>query len=159
MGKKSTISYEKKEIIIRMLNESALEQKEIAKIMDVSATSVARIKKMYKNGENLQAKFKGRSGSKRITSERNDRMILKHILNNRKKSTHHINNIIRESNINISNRTLRRRIKEFGLANRRPTIKQKLTKTMMKKRRAWGNKYKCFSVSDWQNVINSSLFS
>lgn len=156
MGRKPDITLMKKQRIADLLEHSSLKQYEIAKIVGTSKYVVSRIKKLLQNGEFVTPPHRGNCRKQKKTSEREDRTILKLTLQNRKRSTAAINDIIKKNDINISNRTLRRRFKQLGLKQCRPTIKQKLTPNMITKRIAWGRKYKHFSVSDWSNVRKNS---
>ena len=60
---------------------------------------------------------------------------------------------VNDESIQISQRTVQRRLAEVGLMVRKPTRKQKLTKAIMTKRLRWARKYRIFTDEDWKRVI------
>lgn len=157
MGKVSDLSPKKIGQISGLIKANKMSQYEIANIVGVSRSSVKNIKKKMDSGDSLRNKRKGKCGRKRITTPRTDRKIRDLCLENRKMPkrllTKHINN----EGINISQRTVQRRLAEIGLKARKPARKPKLTEAMIKKRLKWARKYKNFTVDDWRRVnINIS---
>jgi len=58
-----------------------------------------------------------------------------------------------DEGIQVSQRTVQRRLAEVGLMARKPAPKPKLTKGMMTKRLKWARKYKTFTAENWKRVI------
>lgn len=144
MGKKADISpkkYAKLEILLKTTTKS---QRDIAKLAGVSASVVNRVKKRL-NFSGLPcepSKRIGCCGRKRVTTPRTDRTLINISKSNRKLTTKSIQvRLGSEYGINISTRTVRRRLVEAGLNARRPRKKPKLTPVMIKKRKVWAKKF------------------
>ena len=100
----------------------------------------------------MKVKRKGACGRPRITSERTDRKIRDICIQNRKSALNLLEKHITEAGIQVSERTLRRRLAEEGLVSRRPARKPRLTPAMITKRYRWAQKYKKFTKDDWKKV-------
>lgn len=153
MGRRSDYNESLKTSVKILLEHSDHSVREIARKLNISKSGVQRIADKVKHGQSLQSKRFNKGRVRRKTTNRDDRKIVKIALFNRKKPLKVVGNIIRESGINISNVTIRRRFYENGLRCRRPAKKQKLTPNMMKKRYEWAKKYKEYANEDWSNVM------
>lgn len=99
----------------------------------------------------------GKCGRKRITTPRTDRKIRDVCLQNRKKSVAHLTTMINNEGINVSKRTVRRRLAEENLVGRRPMKKPRLTEAMKSKRLQWAKQHRSMTVEDWSRVSTTFL--
>ena len=86
MGKASDLSLRKKVQVKVLLERSALKIVKIAKTLNISTSTVGRIKKKLRNNEDFEAKRARKCGRKRKTTPRFDRKIVKMCLSNRRRS-------------------------------------------------------------------------
>jgi len=60
---------------------------------------------------------------------------------------------VNDEGIQVSQRTLERKLAEVGWMARKPARKPMLTKAMMTKQLRWARKYRTFTAEDWKKVI------
>lgn len=152
MGKVCDLSPKKIGEVSGLLKANRLSQYEIANIVGVSRSSVKNIKKKMDSGNTLYSQRKGKCGRKRITTPRTDRKIRDICLQNRKMPKQMLVKYVIDEGIQVSQRTVQRRLAEVGLMARKPARKPKLTQGMIRKRLDWAKKYKKLSVEDWKRV-------
>lgn len=152
MGKRCDLSPRKKCEIRTLLLHTSHSQRKIAELAGVSASTVNIIKENLNQNLPISPQRKGRCGRKKMTTPRDDRKIRDICLDNRKKSSSHLTNIIKEAGIEVSHRTVRRRLAEEGLTGHRPSKKPKLTEAMKKKRLAWAREHRHMTTEDWNKV-------
>jgi len=153
MGKNSDLSPMKIGEISGLLKANQLSQYEISAIVKVSRSAVKNIKRKMDCGISLSSNRKGNCGRKRITTSRTDRKIRNICVANRKMPKSLLTKQVNHEGIQVSQRTVQRRLAEVGLMARRPARKPKLTKAMMTKRLRWARKYRTFTAEDWKRVI------
>lgn len=156
MGKASDTSPRKCREIQTLLLHSTHSQRDIATITGVSKSVVNRIKIKINQNNPLEAGRVGKCGRKRITTLRTDRKIRDICLENRKKSVARLTTMINAEGINVSKRTVRRRLAEENLIGRRPIKKPRLTEAMKKKRLQWAKQHRNVTVEEWSRV--STIF-
>lgn len=152
MGKKSDISRIKIDMVKGLLDADNISQREITKRVKVSKTTVANVKKKMDLLLPLKPQREGKCGRKHSITPRGKRILKKIVLEDRRLTNEQIKNKLQESGVNVSTRTVRRDLKEFGFESRRPVKKPKLTEKMMKKRLQWCRKYKDFTEDDWMKI-------
>lgn len=137
---------------IILLHKQGLSQVKIAKTIKCSRCAVqTTINRYLRTGmyHNLP-----KSGRKRVTSAREDRMIERIALRNRHKSAVTIAAEVRaQRNAPLSVHTVRRRLSAANLRARKPRHKPLLTELHRKKRLQWAKKYQHWKVEDWAKVI------
>lgn len=141
MGSASDLSPAKISQIKVLLSLEKYSQRQIAELVCVSQSSVRNIQKKVKENQTLSPHRVGRCGRKKITTPRSERKIERITLENRRSSRRQIQDLLRDSGVNVSSMTLRRRWKEMGFTCRRPVKKPKLTPAMMQKRLAFAREY------------------
>lgn len=124
MGSKKDVSEAIKAKICTLLQFSGLPKADIAKICCVGKTTVYDIVKKMELFLSLESSRIGRSGRNRCTTAREDRIIKKIAEANKKLPLEGLKKSIEEMGVDISNRTLRRKLSEIGLNARRPCKKQ-----------------------------------
>lgn len=152
MGRKGDITSEKKAEVIALINNLNVSQREIAKIANISVATVNRIKADIEKNISPPTTKRTNCGSKRITTTRDDRKIAKICVENRRSSRSIILHKAKEAGINISDRTLQRRMRGLGFKCHRPAKKPRLTSTMIKKRLEWAKMHRHWTVTDWEKV-------
>lgn len=159
MGRGVDLTPRKKSEVKTLLMHTNHSQRKIAELAGVSKSAVNKIKINLDQDEPLSPKRKGNCGRKRITTPRSDRKIRDICLQNRKKSAGLLTQMVQESGIQVSKRTVQRRLAEEGLTGHRPAKKPRLTEAMKKKRLAWAREHRLMSVEDWSKVsFNVNLY-
>lgn len=153
MGRRNDLSPRKIGQIKVLLTSTTFKQNEIAAKLLVSPQSVLRIKKKMVFEEELGPKRVGRCGRKKVTTPRTDRKIVKIALNNRRASCKNISSTLAADGLNISRRTVNRRLLTAGLKAYRPRKKPRLTDAMKKARFAWAKEHINWTIEDWEQVI------
>ena len=127
--------------------------RDIAKLYNVSQSSVARIIKQFK--ETGSPKRKGKCGRKRKTTARNDAYLLRKSKLDPRKTSSDLQKDLSTAGVEISASLVRRRLVFGGRRATRPQKKQLLTVHMKKKRLAWAKKYRKWTTADWKKVLFS----
>lgn len=94
-----------------------------------------------------------RSGRPRKTSPRDDRKLKRSSLNDRRKTAIGHMKDLKDEGINLSESTVRRRLREHGLFGRVARKKPLLRAYNVKKRLAWAKSHKHWTTDDWRKVI------
>lgn len=153
MGKRQDITNTKKSYIAGLLKAGNLSQRQIAKNEGVSHQTVMRIAKKMK--ENVSPTTNKRSSCRGIrkTTPRADRKIVQVALENRRATARVLVETLKDRGVEISERTLRRRLDEVNIKCRRPAKKPKLTPKMQKSRLEWAKAHRNLTIEDWKKVI------
>ena len=109
---------------------------------------VSSIKKNMQHGSNGTPQRKGRCGRKRISSQQDDRTLVRLSKANRKMTSHRLMLEVNTSSVQMSSRTVQRRLIEAGLRAYRPRKKPKLTVAVMKKRVSWAKQFAMWTEED-----------
>jgi transposase len=152
MGGKKDISFVKKTEISALLNTNLYSYREIGRISGVSHQVVSRLAKQLEQYGEIRDTNRGKNRNYRITTQRTDRKILSIAKENRRESTRELKKILSSEGIDISTRTLERRLAEFGMKCCKPTKKPLLTKKHIQTRLNFAKTYKTYTVADWQKV-------
>lgn len=152
MGKKSDLSPRKKAEVKALVNTKIFSNREISRRLKVSEASVRRIKKKIESGDELSPKRKKRCGRKPIFTSRSERCLKKLCLENRFATTKLIKSQLQYANVNASERTVRRKLKELDFKACRPARKPKLTAAMKAKRLKWAKQWHDKDVDFWRSV-------
>lgn len=155
MGKRSDLSPRKRGQIKVLLENTELSQSDIARKLGVSQQVVSNVKKVLAHGSSGTPKRKGRCGRKRLTSSTDDRALVRLSRNNRKFTSRRLWTEMCLAGVELSARTVRRRLLDAGLRAYRPRKKPKLTAVMMKKRLDWAKQFKDWTTEDWERVCFS----
>lgn len=152
MGKRKDIESEKK-IRIEVLIQTGLHSnRAIAKKEKVSHQTVMRIANLLKQNMPSTSNKRSKCKGKRKTTPREDRIIVKRALENRRRTVGEIHRVLQTDKIHISKRTLQSRLYENNIRSRRPAKKPKLTDRMKKARLQWAKEHKNLTVEDWSKV-------
>lgn len=99
-------------------------------------------------------KSKPRSGRKKATTAKQERILVRMSLRNRRLSSKELCSQLSEHHkVKISPRTVRRHLSDVGLKGCKARRKPYLTTTHKKKRLLWAKKYKNWTSEDWSKVM------
>lgn len=151
MPKKNELTLEQR-VQIQVLHEQGKSQVQISKTVKCSRRAVQlAIERFVATGSHLS---RPKSGRKRITTDREDRKLVRESLKNRKKTSSELAaELSTEVNKTISARTTRRRLQEAGLKGCKARKKPWLSDNNKRARYAWALKYQYFTKEDWSNII------
>lgn len=155
MGKRSDLSRETVAGVEALLTAGNLSLRQIAIQCSVSIGSVSNIKTRM-NSTVPRTSRAGRCGRKRKTSAQDNRSMVRWIRQEPLLSANQISGRLSEAiNINVSTRTVQRRLKQMGCSSVKPRRAPKLTPAMMKKRLQFAKDHAHWTVDDWRRVCFS----
>jgi len=146
MGGKS-ISTQIRNLIVRDIKRG-LSQRNIAKRYEVSRGAVEQISKKFQSTGSV-ADRSGR-GRNRATSKREDTKIIREVKKNSKITVREIRENI---DLNVSDRTIRRRLREANLYSRFAHKGPFISATNKKKRLQFAQRYANMSLDFWKKVL------
>ena len=158
MGRICDLSPRKRGQIKVLLENTDLSQTQIALKCGVNQCVVSRIKQAMQHGSTGTPKRKGKCGRRRITSAQDDRALVRLSKSNRKMTSRRLMIEMNSAGVDMSSRTVRRRLIEAGLRAYRPRKKPKLTPAMKKKRLLWAKQFVTWNVDDWKRVSTVVLW-
>lgn len=151
MPKKRELSEVERGQIV-LLKKQGVSIHEIARQMNFSRcavrTTIRRFEEIgcYKN--------KPRSGRKKVTTIREERILERMSLRNRRLSSKDLSSqLYQQYKVKISPRTMRRRLCDVGLKGCKARRKPYLTPAHKKQRLLWARKYKNWTSEDWAKVM------
>lgn len=136
------------EIVFLHSKEPKLGYGAVAKIVDCSK-SVARYW-LERWTETKDLSDKSRAGPKRVTTEKEDKMIISIASRDENLNSNEINKRMKRKGVEISDRTVRRRLHESAGRWTHPTSKPLLTEKHRKNQLNWAQKMKDI---DWNQVL------
>jgi len=150
--KRADWSPKKRATAVTLRNEGYSYQQISRKIgQGVTASGVRKLcVRFAETGSIATASGKGR---KRSTSKKTDRRICRLSLQNRRATARDIVKVLSESGVNVSDRTVRRRLVSGGLKARIPRKKPFLNPAQRKKRLLWAKNHVSWTLDDWKKVI------
>lgn len=151
-SKRKDWSPKKRATVITLRNEG-YSYREIAAKMGKNTTpsGVQKLIKRFETTNSIDNK-KGK-GRKKSTTPQTDRRIVRLSLANRKSSAVDINRELQSAGVQVSNRTVRRRLVEAGLKARVPRKKPFLNATQREKRVNWAKEHISWTGEDWEKVL------
>lgn len=137
---------------IQLLHRQGKSQVKISEVVKCSRRSVQyAIERFAATGSHRNRQ---RTGRKRITTDREDRQLLRESLKNRRKTSLELAaELSAEIDKTISGRTARRRLQEAGLKGCKARKKPWLSDNNKKARYAWALEHQHFTAEDWSNVL------
>jgi predicted transcriptional regulator len=156
----SYVSLDQKLMIVELRKKDKT-QRQIATLVGCTQAAVCKIlaRSLQPNGLEIRPK----SGRKRVTTDKEDRLFLREYMKDRKKSAEDLATMMQvatpqETTVPrppVSVDTWRRRLKEAGLRNYTMKKKVALNDRHRKLRFAFCQRYKDWLVEDWRTVIFS----
>lgn len=138
----------------RILVEQGRSQSEVARIFGVHRSTVGRaVRRFQETGRDVRRPVQGRP---RATDRVDDRFLVVNALRRRTVTSTQLQGMIRQvRNVNISSRTIRRRLTEVNLMNRRPATGPLLTARHRALRLRFARDHVNWTVNDWKKVLFS----
>lgn len=138
----------------RILVEQGRSQSEVARIFGVHRSTVGRaVRRFLETGRDVRRPVQGRP---RATDRTDDRFLVVNALRRRTVTSTQLQGMIRQvRNVNISSRTVRRRLIEVNLSNRRPATGPLLTPRHRSLRLRFARNHVNWTVDDWKKVLFS----
>lgn len=158
MGKVSDLTPRKIASIKALLDTKMLSNREISRQLNVSESSVRRTKKKIDLSEPLISNRKGKCGRPGVFTPRSERCLKKICIEDRFATTKEIKSKLQTHNIEVSERTVRRKLSDLQFKACRPVKKPKLTPAMKAKRLAWAKGLRDKDVNFWKSVSNLKIF-
>ena len=138
---------------IEGLHQTDLSHREIARLVGKSRGAVQISVKRWEEGSSDYIK---RSGRKRSTSAREDRLLERLAITDRKVTTRRLQGRLSAAcGKSLSRRTINRRLREKEICARRPRKKQQLTREHQRCRRVWAVTHHGWMLEDWKRVVFS----
>lgn len=151
MAKTSELTVAKRAQIV-LLASQKVSQRNIAKQLKCSRCAVQTT--LSRHAESGSYENRAKSGRKRATTPREDRFLERASLKNRRKTAKELRADLKKGlGVDISQRTVSRRLQSLGLHGRKARKKPLLNKNQIKKRLDFAKKYKDWTVEDWSKVI------
>lgn len=126
--------------------------REVSSILNVSRSTLWDAVQRYQETGSYERR--PGSGRKRSTSERDDRFIVNTILRNRHTTAVEVRQSLREvRNVNVSERTIRRRLREKELQPYRPVRVPRLLASHRTRRIQFAENHLEWSNDQWKNVL------
>lgn len=137
--------------IVTLYNEG-YRQKDIARRLRRGQSTVSNILKRYQETGNFVRR--PGQGRKRCTTAIDDRFLILNSTRNRTlTSTHLKNELLNVRQINVSSKTVRRRLKEAGLKPRRPAKVPRLLQNHKTRRLEFARTHIQWNIENWKNVL------
>lgn len=145
------LSYESRVKIIA-LTEEGHSVRQVAQRLDLSKSAVHRTVKRYR--ESGEYSRRPGSGRKRATSRADDRFVKMTSLRNRFLTAVDVRDRLQNvRGVVVSTETVRRRLKQAGLASRRPVKSPQLTREHRVRRLAFAERHLNWTVEQWGSVL------
>ena len=129
-------------------------QQQVARHFGVHVSTIERLVRHLR--ETGRVAIRSRSGRPRVTSQRQDRAIrLAHLRNRHLTATETVVNTLGSHNRRIHPKTVRNRLREFGLRARRPYVGLPLNRARRARRMAWvtARAPRRFPMRQWRRVL------
>ena len=138
---------------IKTLHEhTGLTHAQIAKKCKVSRSAVTKLLKRLRETGSISPTRAGNCGRKKLTTIRQDRLLLRESKKNARLSSNLLRKHMLPHGIQLSSRTVRRRLLEFDRPARRMVRKPILTRAMKKRRLEFAKAHRNWTVDDWKKV-------
>lgn len=127
-------------------------QSHIARFVGITQSAVSKILNRHRQTGNF--KKRPGQGRRRCTTHRDDRFLILQSLRDRTlTSTHLKNQLLNAKQVNVSSKTVRRRLKEANLKARRPVKVPRLTQNARVRRLQFARAHGDWTVDQWKNVM------
>lgn len=138
----------------RVLVQQGRSQSEVARIFGVHRSTISRaVRRFLETGRDDRRPVEGRP---RATDRTDDRFLVINTLRRRTATSTELQGLIRQvRNVNVSSRTIRRRLREVNLSSRRPAKGPRLTVRHRALRLRFAQNHIHWTVEDWKNVLFS----
>ena len=118
------------------MHQEGIALREIARRLEVSLSVIQRLRDRWRNTGSVAERH--RSGRPRITTRRQDRSVVLSCLRNRAAPAQSLRGeLLAAGNVDVSDQTIRNRLREAGLRSRCPAVRPPLTPDHRVRRRTW----------------------
>lgn len=125
---------------------------QVARAFNVHEQTIRRLR--HRHAQTGSVDDRPRSGRPRVTTRRQDRLILlRHLRNRFTVPTRTARNTPGRGQARISARTVRRRLRAAGLRCRRPYVGARLTPNHRLRRLNWAQRYRRWVLARWRDVL------
>lgn len=132
--------------------KSGRKYREVAQLFGVGLATVNRIIKKFNESQTVERK--SGSGRPRKSDERQDRLMLRVVKKDPRKTAVDVTKLANEQmGLNISVRTARRRLKLAKLFARRPAKKPLISKKNRLARLAFARRYQHWTKNEWEKIL------
>lgn len=138
--------------IVSLLTNTDYSHREIARRTNVSNFTVSRIARIKAKEGVFKAKRKGRCGSKRITSNVDDRFLLREVKKDYGVTTSRLRKRLQDAGTNVSRTTVWRRLRQVKCESKKPRKVPLLTKAMKRKRLQFALEHSNWTSDNWRKV-------
>ncbi|XP_049855342.1 uncharacterized protein LOC126335911 [Schistocerca gregaria] len=152
MGKRGDISPREKAEVKALTNTKMYSNQEISRRLEMSEASIRCIKKKIGLVEELSPRRKNKCGRKPIFTPRSERFLKRICIENRFATIKEIKSQLEEANVNASECTFHRKLKDTDFKACQPERKPKLTATMKAKHLKWAKQWCDKDVDFWRSV-------
>lgn len=134
------------------LLEEGRSMRYVANLLGVNHSTISRMaRRLRETGTHHRRRGQGR---RRATNQIDERFLRQQVLRNRKCTSRELSNQLETvRNVRISALTVRRRLKEAGLASRRPASAPLLTADHKTRRLRFARDHAQWTVDDWKRVL------
>lgn len=137
---------------IKILSEQGMSQVNIAREVKCSRCAVQYALKRFEETGSYQNR--PRTGRKKITTVREDRLLIRQSLQDRKKTALDLAASLSEAKGQLVGvHTVRRRLRQAGLKGCKARKKPWLSERNKKHRLEWALQHKDWTVEDWSNIL------
>lgn len=119
----------------------------------LQASRVAIINLVKKHRESGSVKDSIKSGRKRATTVRDDRMLVRASLKNRRLTSTDLRQVLVDLGVTVTSRTVRYRLREAGLTGCIAAKKPLLSSANRRARLAFARLHRNWTVTDWERVL------
>lgn len=136
------------------LSAAGHSQREVAVVLGVSQGCISKV--LRRNRETGRPDQRNRGGRGKITSDREDRQLLRMARANRFITSTRLRvQMIQRLGRRLSARSIRRRLLAAGYRSRRPARCPRLTMVHRRRRREWGRTHRVWTLQHWRHCIFS----
>ena len=132
--------------------QEGISGREVSRRLGVSHSVIQRLQERFQTTGSVQDR--PRPGRPRVTTRRQDRLFLLSTLRERTTTARTLrSHLIQTSNVNISESTVRRRLREFGLSSRAPAVRVPLNQRHRQVRMAFCRRHQRWTRQQWGRVL------
>ena len=153
MGRGPSLSANNRSQALGMLR-AGQSTRQVAAVFGVAQSTISRLLQRF-NATNSVADRR-RSGRPRVTTGRQDRYLRNMTLRNRRMTARRLQGELRTATgVNVSDQTIRNRLRADNLRSRRPAVRTPLTERHRRAHREWCRRHVQWTQQQWSRVVFS----
>lgn len=124
----------------------------VSRVLNVTRSKVQRaVNRFNQHGEYSR---RSQCGRKRCTNDRDDRFIALNVLRDRRVTSVEVKNRLEDvRQVQVSERTIRRRLSDIGLHARRPATAPELLRNHRVERLRFAREHQNWGIDEWKNIL------